>query len=199
MPAKTIACLVIRTPRVFTWLGHMPVMLWNLTQLKEVRGIDRFVCVADPHLVEQSRKLLAKEHIEVDALPRDLLANPKEESLDDWVVSAAGPASDANVLVVTKATSPFMPSSKIEACLREVVRGKCTVCLPARTATVVGLSSFRPGVATAGVDGFRVRKINVPREERSVRTVKVNLMESLDVNNADEFVMAAALVDSDKV
>lgn len=196
---KTVACLVIRTPRVFTWLGHMPVMLWGLTQLKEVRGIDRFVCVADPHLADRSRKLLSKERIEVAALPRELLANPKEELLDDWLVSAGGPAADASLLVVTKATSPFMPATKIEACVREVAKGKCTICLPARTATVVGLTTFKPGIGTEAVDGFRVRKINVPKEQRSVKTVKVNLMESLDVNNADEFVLASALVEADKV
>lgn len=195
---KTVACLVIKTPRVFTWLGHMPIVNWSLTQLQEVRGIDRLVCVADPFLAERSRKLLAREKIEVVSLPKELL-NAKEEALDEWLVSAGGPASDATVLVVTKATSPFLPATKIEACVREVTRGKCTVCVPSRAASVVGLATFQAAVTKEAVDGFRVKKINVPREERSFKTVKVNLMESLDVNNADEFVLASALVESDKV
>jgi 2-C-methyl-D-erythritol 4-phosphate cytidylyltransferase len=195
---KTVACLVIKTPRVFTWLGHMPIMNWSLTQLREVRGIDRLVCVADPYLADRSRKLLARERIEVASLPRELL-NAKEEALDEWLASAGGPASDSTILVVTKATSPFLPATKIEACVREVQRGKCTVCLPSRTSTVIGLATYQSAVTKEAVDGFRVKKINVPKEERSFKTVRVNLMESLDVNNADEFVLASALVESDKL
>lgn len=195
---KTVACLVIKTPRVFTWLGHMPILNWSLSQLQEVRGIDRLVCVADPFLSARSRKLLAREKIEVVSLPKELL-QAKEEALDAWVVSAGGPAADATILVVTKATCPFLMAPKIEACVRKVQRGECTECLPSRTSTIVGLATYQTAITKEAIDGFRVKKINVPKEQRSFKTVKVSLMESLDVNNADEFVLASALVESDKL
>ena len=51
----------------------------------------------------------------------------------------------------------------------------------------------------AAVEAVRVFRVNVPVEQTTFHTVPVNLMESLDVENQDEFVLASAMVESDKV
>lgn len=195
---KVTACLVLKTAKVFTWLGHMPIMTWGISQLQEVRGIEQIMCVAEPTLLAQATKLLAKSGIEVVALPRELIT-AKESVFDNWLSSANGPAGDAEVIIVTKATSPFMPAAKIESCLTQVLRGKCSTCLPVRATSVLTISTYKRSTNQEAIDGFRVFRVNVPQEKASFKTVRVNLMESLDVDKQDEFVMASALVDSDKV
>lgn len=196
--SKTVACIVVRSPKVFSWLGHMPIMNWSLAQLTEVRGVDRIVCLVVPELAGRAQKLLAKEDIEVVAMPKDVAA-AKEEVLDKWLTSAVGPAADADIMVVAKSTGPFLPASKIEACVRNVAGNKCTVCVPARDAQVVTGTSQRKSKMKTTVETVRVFKVNVPAEQTIFQTVPVNLMESLDVDNQDEYVLASALVESDKV
>jgi len=196
--SKTVACIVVRSPKVFSWLGHMPIMNWALSQLTEVRGIDRIVCVVAPELADRTYKLLAKEDIEVVAMPKDVSAG-KEIVFDNWLTAAAGPAGDADIVVVFKSTNPFFTAAKIEACVRNVANNKCSVCVPARDAHMVSTGSSRKSRMKAAVEAVRVFKVNVPVEQTTFQTVSVNLMESLDVDNQDEFVLASALVESDKV
>lgn len=197
--AKTVACLVLKTPKVFTWLGHMPVMNWGLTQLQEARGIERIVCVPAPELAARAKALLSKEKIEIVPMPRDVALAPRESVLHDWLTAANGPAAEAEIIVLTKATSPFLPAAKIEACVAQVARGKCSVCLPARASTIVTMNQYRKAKSNEPIDGLMVFRVNVPQEKAVLQTVRVNLMESLDVDNHDEFVLVSALVDSDKV
>ncbi len=196
--SKTVACVVVKSAKLFSWLGHMPIMNWSLTQLHEVRGVDRIVCVAHPQVADRARKLLAKEDIEVVTLPRELV-EAKDAVLDKWLTAASGPAGEADIVVVTTATSPFMPAAKIEACLNNVAKGKCSTCVPARDANVVSSGSSRKSKMKAAVEAVRVFRVNVPVEQTTFHTVAVNLMESLDVENQDEFVLASAMVESDKV
>lgn len=196
--SKIVACVMVRSPKLFSWLGHMPIMNWSLSQLQEVRGIDRIICVAYPQVADRARKLLAKESIEVVTLPRELV-EAKDSVLDKWLTAADGPAGIAEVVVATTATSPFLPAAKIEACLNNVVKGKCSTCVPARDANVVSQGSPRKSKMKAAVEAVRVFKVNVPVEQASYHTVSVNLMESLDVENQDEFVLASAMVESDKL
>ncbi len=196
--SKTVACILVKSPKVFSWLGHMPIVNWSLAELNDVRGIDRIVCVTDPALTDRARKLLAKEDIDVVPLPKELIS-AKAQLVDNWLSSVAGPASDADVIVVTKATNPFLKAAKIEACVNHVFRGKCSTCVPARDANVVTTGCSRGSKMRAALEAVRVFKVNVPVEQTTFHTVAVNLMESLDVDNQDEYVMASALVDADKV
>lgn len=193
---KTVAAIVVKNPKMFSWLGHMPIMNWSVVQLGEVRGIDRVVCVAAPAVAERARKLLAKEDIDVVELPKELLL-AKDAVLDRWLTAATGPAFDADTLVVSKASSPFLPAAKIEACVRAVNRGKCTGCQPART--IAAVVTTRKTRAKESVEAVRVFKVNVPAEAVRLDTVSVSLIESLDVEQPDEFVLVDALVAADKL
>lgn len=193
---KTVACLVVRSAKVFSWLGHMPIMNWSVERLTEVRGVDRIVCAAAPNLVDQARRLLAAEKIDVVAMPPEL-TGAKDALLDKWLTAATGPAAEADTVVVVRPTNPLLPASKVEACVAAVNRGKCSVCYPARPTKVV--ISAKTATAKEAVDSVRVFRVNVPAEKVTVHTVPVSLMESLDVDNHDQFVMIDALVASDKV
>lgn len=190
---KTVACVVVKSPKVFTWLSHMPVMNWALAQLTEVRGVDRIVCAAAPELFAQTKKLLAKEDIEVVALPP---AAAKTDALTEaWLTAAGSPADDADVVVVVKPTSPFLPAAKIEQCLAAVRRKKHAACSPARPTTAV-LAGRRTTVQEP-IDSVRAFRVAAP--PGGTHTVSVSLIESLDVDCPDEFVVAAALADAGSV
>lgn len=194
--AKTVACIMVKSEKVFSWLGHMPIMLWSVSQLTEVRGIDRIVCVASPTLSARAKKLLAREEIEVVTLPKDLL-EAKDGVTDKWLTAADGPAFDADTIVVMHPTSPFLPAAKIEACVRAVNAGKCSTCYPARPTNIVVDS--RRKAAKETVDSVRAFRVNVPAEHVAVHTVPVSMIESLNVNEPDEYVLVDALVASDKI
>lgn len=195
---KTVACIVIRTPVVFTWLGHIPIMTWTLNNLLEVRGIDRICCVAEPKLVKQAKVLLAKDDIEVVAIDPSVLGQKGDRGLDAWLSAANGPAADADVIVVVKPTSPFMPAAKIEACLRAVTSGKTAVAMPGRPTTAV--SSAKPKQALKeAVDSVRVFRIKAPVEVTPSAVVPVSLIESLDVETPDEYIVVSALVETGSV
>lgn len=194
---KTVAVIVVKSPKTFTWLGHMPVITWCVVQLTEVRGVDRIVCVASPELAARAGKLLGATGIDVVPIPRPL-ADAKDADLDRWLTAADGPACDATTLVVTKATSPFLEAAKIEACVRSVTNGKYTHCQPARQVEVV--LAERKTKAREAVASLRAFRVAVPAEMPvNVNTVPVTLIESLDVDDHDEFVVADALVTANKM
>lgn len=195
---KTVAVIVVKNQKMFTWLGHMPIMNWSLAELTEVRGVDRIVCVAAPAFADRARKLLGKEDIEVVNIPRDLV-DAKPAVMDKWLSAANGPAFDADTLVVTTASSPFLKSPRIEACVRAVNKGQCTHAQPAREVSLSGTTVKKTKAAEA-VESVRVFKVNVPAEQVAVfRTVPVSMIESLDIEQPDEFVLADALVAADKI
>lgn len=195
--AKTVAVIVVTSPKMFSWLGHMPIMNWSLAELTEVRGIDRIVCAAAPAVADRARKLLGKDDIEVVDMPRDL-ADAKPAVLDKWLTAANGPAFDADTLVVTTASSPFLKAPRVEACVRAVNKGQCTHAQLAREVSLSGTTARRVKGAEV-VESVRVFRVNVPAEQVAVRTVPVSMIESLDINQPDEFVLADALVAADKV
>lgn len=194
---KTLACLMVTSPTVFSWLGHMPIMNWSVAQLAEVRGLDRIVCAVLPALADRATRLLAEQEIEVVAVPKAFGAEPADAAVDKWLTSATGPGADADVVAVVKPTSPFLPAGKIEACLTAVVRNKCSLCYPARTASA--LVAARRTTVKEAVESVRVFRVNVPAERAAVHTVTVSLLESLNVGVPDEFVLADALVTANKV
>jgi hypothetical protein len=195
---KTIACVIVTSDKVFSWLGHMPVMLWSISQLVEVRGVSRVACCAAPKLADRARQLLAKQGIEVVSLPPQLARQPDEKTLEKWLCSAGGPAPDADALVVVRPTTPFLPAAKIEACVRHVARGKCAACVPARVTSVVGPArTARAYEAVPAVRAFRVQ--TVPDAAVNLRYTEVSLLESLDVEAHDQFVLASAMVEGNKV
>lgn len=193
---NTVAVIVVKSAKMFSWLGHMPLMNWSVAELHEVRGIDRIVCVAAPAVAERARKLLGKEDIDVVDLPKELV-DAKPAVVDRWLTSATGPAADADTLLVTTLSAPFLKSPNIEACVRAVNRGTCTFCQPARTLEAV--ISTRKTKAKEAVESLRVFKVHAKAEEVKMHTVPVGLLESLDVDVPDEFVMADALVAADKI
>lgn len=191
---KTVACLLVDSPRVFAWLGHLPIMTWTATNLAEVRGVDRIVCVATADTADRARKLLDPE-VEVVRLPKELVgAKPGE--FDRWLTAATGPACDADVVVAVRPTSPFLPAAKIEACVAAVRRGRCSVAQPAQAVNVVVATRKTP--APAAVESVRVFAVKVPAEPK-LHTVRVSMIEALDVTDPDQFVMADALVTANKV
>lgn len=193
---NTVAVIVVKSPKMFSWLGHMPIMNWAVAELHEVRGIDRIVCVAAPAVAARARKLLGKEDIDVVDLPKELV-DAKQAVVDLWLTSAIGPAADADAVVVTTASSPFLQAVTIETCVRAVTRGKFTHAQPSREAAVV--ANNRRVKGAEAVDSVRVFRVNVPAEQMVVRTVPVSLIQSLDVEQPDEFVVADALVAANKI
>jgi hypothetical protein len=104
--------------------------------------------------------------------------------------------SDADILLVSKGSSPFLTSGRIEACLTHVRRNRCTFAQPSREVIVAGVKKTK---AAESVESVRVFKVSVPKEQRTVRAVPVSMIESLDVDNPDQFVLADALVSADKI
>jgi len=194
---KTIAVIVVRSPKVFEWLGHMPVANWTFTQLTEVRGISRIVCVAEKKLHARAKKLVGAEGIDVTEIPPQAKT---EADLHRWFCSAQGPASDADAILSVVPSSPFLNAAKLEACVEEINDGAGT-CYPARPCRVIFSEGHKTKEASLpeilpGVKAFRVSTINEPG---SFKTVEVGMIESLDITDPDNFAMAQALVSSGAV
>lgn len=194
-PERTVACVVVRSPKPFSWLGHMPILNWTVAALADARGVGRVVCVTDAKLAPQAGKLLAKQDVTVHVCPPDVLA--KDAALEAWLLGSTGPAAGAEVVVVAAGTTPFMPAAKIEACVAAVARKRCTTCHPARDRSVVG--NGRKAATKEAVEGVRAFRMERLHGATDVGTVPVSLIESLDVDDHDAFVMADALVLAGKV
>lgn len=192
--SKVVACLVVRTSSLFSFLGDKPILRWSLTKLQEVRGISRIVCVVSPELAKQARLLLA-ETVSVVVLPSTV----KDNALEAWLTSAAGPACDAEVVLINNGTSPLLSTAKIEACLRQVTSKKSSVCFPARDTSVIIPNNSKRAVLRHAIDSVKVFRVNVPGELTRPSTVKVNLLESLSIAVTDEFFMVSAMVDGQHV
>jgi hypothetical protein len=131
-------------------------------------------------------------------MPKELARQRTTGSSRSGCAAAGGPAFDADALVVTGRRSPFLPAAKIEACVRHVARGKCAACVPARVTSVVGPArTARAYEAVPAVRAFRVQ--TVPDAAVNLRYTEVSLLESLDVEAHDQFVLASAMVEGNKV
>lgn len=187
---RTVAIIVVTSQKVFSWLGHMPIMNWSFTQLSEVRGVDKIVCVASKELTTRASQMLAKEEIETVTIPDRVL---KQGEIDKWLVAADGPAASADVIAVVQPTSPFLPAAKIEGCIdlvrRDFADTTCTV------QAVNAWTSYGKSQAFAEVPGCRAfSPRRVQENGRRFRPIAVSLIESLDVTDADNHRVAKALV-----
>lgn len=194
MQKKTIAVIVVKSAKVFSWLGHMPIMNWSITQLKDVRGVHQVVCVASRGLAKRAAEMLAREEIETVTIPDNVLKQG-ESHIDKWLVSATGPAADADVVVVVKPTSPFLPAAKIEGCLdlvrRKFADASCTV---QAVNLVHGAGRTQAYAEVPGCRAFAAQAVNTHIDPKRFRPVTVSLIESLDVTDADNHRLASALV-----
>lgn len=194
---KVVAVIVVRNQKVFEWLGHMPIANWSFTQLAEVRGIDKIVCVADKKLHARAKKLVGAEGIDVVEIPATLKT---DSDLHRWLCAAQGPGCDADAILSVVPSAPFLHAAKLEACVEEV-RDGAGVCYPARPCRVIFAEGNKTKEASLpeilpGVKAFRVSTVNEPG---SFRTVEVGMIESLDITDPDNFAMAQALVSSGSV
>lgn len=191
---KAVAVIVVRSPKVFSWLGHMPIMNWSVAQLREVRGVGRAVCCATAELAAQAARLLAKEDIELVVVPA-AVAKQGEVAFDRWLCAADGPAAEAQVVVVVKPTSPFLPAAKIETCIDLVRRNFADTCCTVQQ--VQAWTASGRTQAYAEVPGCRAFAPARVREHPAVgrfRPVSVSIIESLDVCDPDNHRLARALV-----
>jgi len=189
--SNTTACVVVHSVKVFQRLGPKPLLRWSLEQLNRVRGIAKIVCVVTPDLFQKTQDLLPTGN-EVVQFPKSI----KDGMFDEWLTTK-GPAKDAEIVLVVKPINPFLPAAKIEECLREVTKRKGSICCPARQVPILALNGTKKVIAKHAVDSVRVFRVNVPKEAVKFQTVSVGLLESLDVEQHDEFVLAAAIVAGD--
>lgn len=188
---KVIACVIVRTDRVFSWLGHMPILNWATTQLIEARGIDSIVCLCPSKLLERAKKLLNDECVDTVVLPKEVL-NMTQQQVENWLVSKAGPANLADVVVYSNASTPFLPSAKIEQCIGAVRRGKYAVAHAVRETSIV--LTDKVASVKENVTGIKVWRTGA--SEPKIHTVPVGMIESLSVEIYDSFVIANSLVSS---
>lgn len=195
MPKTVAAVLVVSSPKVFDWLGHLPVMNWALVQLAEVRGLSRVECVAAKALAKRASQMLAQEEQEIKThvMPDDVLKKGGDV-FDRWLVSANGPCADADVIAVVQPTTPFLPAAKIEACISSVSRNFADSCLTASEVRMISDLGLRDGYAHApGCRAFSPSRTLAGTGKR-VRPLAVGLVESLDLTVADNYRLAKALV-----
>lgn len=190
----TTACVLVRNPEVFTWLGHMPVLNWCLEQLLEVRGLEAIHCCVAKELLPQTKKLLTRAEVGLVEIPAKLKA---DQDVTRWLHTTdgftRGPAYGSSRVLVVIPTVPFMPAAKIEACVDAVERGKHVLAMPARTTKVVmdyskSLVKALPSVVNS------VRAMRTDLTEGGLHTVEVGLIESLDVRDADNLQLVQAMV-----
>jgi 2-C-methyl-D-erythritol 4-phosphate cytidylyltransferase len=175
----------------------MPIMNWSVKRLLEVRGVDTVICVADPKLAEQARKLLSVEEIEVTSIPGPIKT---DRNLDNWLASASGPAADADVVLILKPTAPFLPTAKIEAVLNNVVTKAADVSVTTRevdayvqthaAGAITRLPVFSEVAACRAFAPARRVEVGLGK----FKPVTVDLVESLDVSSPDNLRVATALL-----
>lgn len=187
---NTIAVVTVEHPEVFMWLGHMPVLHWCLEQLREVRGLTKIICMATRSLLPQLQKLV-REH---DVVTAELPAMPLTT---DWIRNQYGIGDKCTVLQIVP-INPFLPGSKIEECVHAVSHGKAPRAQLAQLATVTIGDGARGSVVrvlpamlpTVQVDGPQAARLS----RRDMKIVEVGLLESLNVLDKDNLLLAKAVV-----
>lgn len=193
--SRVVACLVVSSASLFSFLGNKPVLLWSFASLREVRGISRIVCVVATEFASRANQLLAETTIDVVSIPSTV----KASALEAWLTSAAGPACDAGVVLLNYGTSPLLSAAKIEACLRQVTSRKNSICYPARDVRVIVPGYAKRTIVKHTIDSVKVFRVTAPGEPVCPGTVGVNLTESLSVAITDEFFLVSAMVDGEHV
>lgn len=180
---KTVACVIVDTPKVFQFLGHLPLLGWAVEKLSEVRGIDKIICLAQHNLASDAKKFLAEYEIECLTIPKEFKVGTAGYNSYIGSVMLA-----YDVAVRLKPTTPFLPASKIEKCVSLVSKNKAAKAWPARR---IG----RGCEEAMGLTVVHTRK----NDPGAVKSVPVSLIESLDADRQDEYVLISALVESGKV
>lgn len=180
---KTVACVVVDTPKVFQFIGHLPLLGWVAEKLNEVRGIDKIICLAHHDLAGDAKKLLAEYEIECLTIPKECKAGSAAYNSYIGSVMLA-----YDVAVKLKPTTPFLPASKIEKCVHLVRKNKATKAWPAR-------KTGRGCEEAMALTVTNTRK----NDPGAVKSVPVSLIESLDADRQDEYVLISALVESGKI
>lgn len=187
MSHNAIACILVDTPKVFDWLGHMPIISWCLTHLTEVRGIDRAIIYATPPLLKAAERF-QDDFVEVLGMekPKGVLTH------EDFLFNITSSPFPKNPLAVIRPTVPFLPASKIEECVENVLQETCDFAYTARCFTAPNRphDSVCETNSTVEVAGCRVF---LPGRGRSQRAVPVSLIESLDILKPDDYRVAEAL------
>lgn len=195
---KTSACVIVDAPKMLHILGHQPLMFWSIDHLLEVRGLSRVLCVVAPKLIEQATSALNKKYrdrVEVHLVPPAVLKAKTASPIEQWLLSEASP-TDSDVVLAYRPMNPFLPTAKLERCLRDVVRGAVSshvvypfaAITPAKTQTLANkLAGTAYAVNRAG------------RGTAALKTVAASFIESLNAGDPDEFVVIASLVESGKM
>jgi hypothetical protein len=191
---RTDCVLVVNSARVFSCLKGVPIIDWVVSELYDVRGLGKITCVSVSRLRARAEEALRSAEIPVLSLPREL-TDLNSQVFDNWLVSH-GPVAGADIVTVVRPVHPLMPGAKIETCIEKVKKKKVPFCSPARE---VVLSNVRRITTNARTEGVRVFRPGNREPNSTVGVVAVNLMESLNVDNHDEYVLIDALVASGKV
>lgn len=178
---KTVAFVLLDTPKVFQFIGHQPLAFWVIEKLQEVRGIDKIICAVRHDLLTEATKTFNKFDVECLGIPKDL--KPSSSKYNVW---HAEQVSAYDVAVTLKPTTPFLPTSKIEKCVNLVVKHKATQVSPVR----------RRGRCE---EAMAMTVNHTSKKAAGIVTVPVSLIESLDADDPDEYVLISALVESGKV
>ena len=199
---KTVAVVSVQSEKVFAWLGHMPVLNWCLTRLEDVRNVDQVVCVTAKAFTRKVRELVDTSKIDVVEIPADVAnatvgvtnGRSSTSALENWLCSANGPGSDADVIAVIGATNPFLPAGTIEDCIDSVIRKFADLCC-----TTQEVNAWTPYGKTTGhaeLLGCRVfAPARVKEPYSKFRPVHIGTIESLDVTDATNLRLAKAAVE----
>jgi hypothetical protein len=194
---STVACVIVQDPIVFEPLGLQPIAKVAITNLGEVRGVDRIVCLTLPELHKPAAAMLAETAVEVGVLP-----TLKSQELLPWLVG--GPARGAEIVAVLWPTLPFLSAAKIEACLRHVRKGKHDSAVLAKTLPG-GVTRFgvRRVACAAVLDNLYVVKVSAVLggswPPSPPGAVSVTSIEALDMAEHADYVIADALTAQGKM
>jgi hypothetical protein len=190
---RTTAVILVKSPKVFSWLGHLPIMNWSVTQLLEVRGVDRITCIATSDLVKRAKEMLIQHDIEAVGIPAEVTKRG-DADIEKWLVSVKGPACDADVVALVRPTSPFLPAAKIESCIDFVVRNFADTCCTVQEVNAwSGAARSQVYIEAPGCKVFAPLRV-AEKPIGRFRPVQVSLVESLDVTESDGHRLVKALV-----
>lgn len=204
-----VACLIVQSPlstRTFNGAtGHR--LAWN--RLKDIRGVERFVVVAAPELLDSTVRMLKKagngpgKYIALppsglDSLMKRLTEKPLNAistSGHEYPVDA--PLSTDDVVIFDRCLSPFATSGVLESCLNPdnaklTCPGQRDFCItsstgPIKTAlanvpvlnTSLGVYRFLAAGEVAYAEASRVELLKMDRQE------DLNIAQALELYGTD--------------
>lgn len=188
---RTTTVIVVKTAKVFEWLGHMPILHWMLAQLKEVRGCGQVACVVSAKLAKRVKEALGDEPIDVVTIP-DNIVKKNDAAFDKWLCEQPL-CLGSEVVVVCGSTAPFLPAAKIEACLNMISRGFAdTTCT---TQLIQAYTKDGKTPVHAEMPGCRAfAPARLKEKQTRFRPVEVSVVEALNIDEPDSHRLAVALV-----